>query len=87
MALPVLNNPTYKMELPSTGEKIKYRPFLGKGTKGIDDAIESDDTWSNPKQSLTSLNHVHSVNLNKVDKLPTYDIEYMFVQSRAKICW
>ena len=44
MALPVLNNPNYEMELPSTGEKIEYRPFLVKEQKILMMAMEADDS-------------------------------------------
>ena len=49
MALPVLNNPNYEMELPSTGEKIEYRPFLVKEQKILMMAMESEDVTAQSK--------------------------------------
>ena len=85
MALPVLNNPNYEMELPSTGEKIEYRPFLVKEQKILMMAMESDDTSSQSKAVIDIIKNGLSVNFDdKVDTLPTYDIEYMFLQIRQK---
>ena len=85
MALPVLNNPNYEMELPSTGEKIEYRPFLVKEQKILMMAMESDDTSSQSKAVIDIIKNCTFGKLNdKVDTLPTYDIEYMFLMTRAQ---
>ena len=85
MALPVLNNPNYEMELPSTGEKIEFRPFLVKEQKILMMAMESDDTSSQSKAVVDIIKNCTFGKLDdKLDKLPTYDIEYMFLQIRQK---
>lgn len=85
MTLPVLNNPNYEMELPSTGEKIEFRPFLVKEQKILMMAMESDDTSSQSKAVVDIIKNCTFGKLDdKLDKLPTYDIEYMFLQIRQK---
>ncbi len=85
MALPVLNNPNYEMELPSTGEKIEFRPFLVKEQKILMMAMESDDTSSQSKAVVDIIKNCTFGKLDdKLEKLPTYDIEYMFLQIRQK---
>lgn len=84
MNLPVLNAPTYEMVIPSTGEKIKYRPFLVKEQKLLMMAQESGDDES---QLRTVGEIVKSCTFNKIshpEKLPTFDIEYMFLMTRAQ---
>jgi len=85
MALPVLNNPNYEMELPSTGEKIEYRPFLVKEQKILMMAMESKDTSA---QSKAVVDIIKNCTFGKIDDklegLPTFDIEYMFLQIRQK---
>ena len=85
MTLPVLNNPNYEMELPSTGEKIEYRPFLVKEQKILMMAMESNDTSSQSKAVIDIIKNCTFGKIDdKVDTLPTYDIEYMFLQIRQK---
>ena len=85
MALPVLNNPNYEMELPSTGEKIEYRPFLVKEQKILMMAMESKDTSAQTKAVVDIIKNCTFGAINdKVEKLPTFDIEYMFLQIRSK---
>ena len=85
MALPVLNNPNYEMELPSTGEKIEYRPFLVKEQKILMMALESKDTSAQTRAITDIIQNCTFGKLNdKLEKLPTYDIEYMFLQIRCK---
>ena len=85
MALPVLNNPNYEMELPSTGEKIEYRPFLVKEQKILMMAMESKDTSAQSKAVVDIIKNCTFGNLDdKVERLPTFDIEYMFLQIRQK---
>ena len=83
MALPKLNTPQYELELPSTGGKIKYRPFLVKEQKLLMMAQESenDDQISN-----TIISIINSCTDGKLDatKLPIFDVEYIFLQLRSK---
>ena len=83
MALPKLETPTYELELPSTGEKINYRPFLVKEQKVLMIAQGSSDekTISNSIGTLVS-----NCTFNKIDpsKSPMFDIEYIFLKLRAK---
>jgi len=83
MALPKLETPTYELELPSTGEKIKYRPFLVKEQKVLMMAQESkDDTQIT--DSISQL--VNTCTFGKVDaqNTPMFDIEYIFLKLRSK---
>lgn len=84
MPLPKISTPTYELELPSTGETIQYRPFLVKEEKLLLLALESEDT----KQITTAVKNVikNCVNTKniKVETLPTFDIEYLFLNIRAK---
>ena len=84
MPLPKIATPTYELELPSTGQTIQYRPFLVKEEKLLVIALESDDT----KQITTAIKAViKSCVLTKgikVEQLPTFDIEYLFLKARAK---
>ena len=83
MALPKLNTPTYELVLPSTGEKIKYRPFLVKEQKLLMLAQESKDD-ANLADTLSKL--VKSCTFNKVDAdiSPMFDVEYIFLKLRSK---
>ena len=76
MALPKLETPIYETELPSTGEKIKYRPFLVKEQKLLLIAQESKDT-KETMQSMTQL--IDACTFNKINTLtsPLFDIEYL----------
>ena len=84
MALPVLNTPTYELTLPSTGEPLKYRPFLVKEQKVLMIAQET----SNEKHILNAIGNIIESctfgELKNVHSLPTYDIEYIFVNIRAR---
>jgi len=83
MALPKLNTPTYELEIPSTDEKIKYRPFLVKEEKILMMAMESEDN----KEVINAVKEiVNSCTFEKLDvaNLPMFDIEYIFLQIRAK---
>ena len=84
MPLPKISTPTYELELPSTGETIQYRPFLVKEEKLLVIALESEDT----KQITTAIktvikNCILTKNV-KVESLPTFDIEYLFLNIRGK---
>jgi len=83
MALPKLITPTYELEVPSTDEKIKYRPFLVKEEKILLLAMESgkpEDIVNAIKQIVTDCTYEK---LN-ADSMPMFDIEYIFLQIRAK---
>src|SRR5210317_1478957 len=84
MVLPKIATPLYELELPSTKQTIKYRPFLVKEEKLLVIALESEDT----KQITTAIktvikNCILTKNV-KVESLPTFDIEYLFLNIRGK---
>ena len=83
MALPKLNTPTYELEQPSTGEKIKYRPFLVKEQKTLMMAQESKDD-KQVRDALASL--ISGCTFEAVDpfKIPIFDVEYLFLRIRGK---
>ena len=83
MALPRVNTPVYDLELPSTGETIKYRPFLVKEQKTLMMAEESKDEKElmNVMGSLISSCTFDSVDPNTA---PMFDIEYIFLKIRTK---
>ena len=84
MALPKINTPIYELEIPSTGKKIRYRPFLVKEEKVLIIAMESED----PKQMASAVKDVISNCILsrgiKVNELATFDIEYLFLNIRGK---
>ena len=83
MALPKLDTPTYSMTLPSTGEEIKYRPFLVKEQKLMliaQDAKNVKETYNNLKQIIESC----TFSKVDIDNSPIFDIEYMFLRVRSK---
>jgi hypothetical protein len=83
MALPKLVTPTYELELPSTGKKIKYRPFLVKEEKVLLLAMESEDEQQVTNAVLDMLNNCIITRGVKVKELATFDIEYLFLRIRA----
>lgn len=84
MPLPKIATPTYELELPSTGQTVQYRPFLVKEEKVLVIALESED----PKQITTAIKTVIKNCILtkgiKVEALPTFDIEYLFLNIRGK---
>lgn len=84
MPLPRIATPTYDLELPSTKKTIQYRPFLVKEEKLLVLALESEDS----KQITTAIKTVLSNCIEtpgiKVENLPTFDIEYLFLNIRGK---
>ena len=84
MPLPTISTPTYELVLPSSGRKIKYRPFLVKEEKILIIALESQDQ----KQIANAIKSILSACIltrgTKVDKLSTFDIEYLFLNVRGK---
>tara|TARA_A100001035_G_scaffold116231_1_gene91194 strand:+ start:151 stop:876 length:726 start_codon:yes stop_codon:yes gene_type:complete len=84
MPLPQIATPTYELVLPSTGKKIKYRPFLVKEEKILILALESEDQKQITEAIKTTLKSCISTRGVKVDELPTFDIEYIFLNIRGK---
>ena len=84
MPLPKIATPVYELELPSTGETIQYRPFLVKEEKVLVIALESEDT----KQITNAIKNVIKNCIQtkgiKVETLPTFDIEFLFLNIRGK---
>ena len=82
MALPTPGYPTYELELPSSGKTIKYRPFLVKEEKVLLLAMESQDE----KQITNAVKDLIKncvISRIKVDSLPSFDLEYLFLKIRA----
>ena len=82
MTLPKLNTPTFELILPSTGKRVKYRPFLVKEHKVLLTMAESDD--KEVARIVSELVDVCTFNALDVKKLPHFDIEYIFLQLRGK---
>ena len=82
MALPKLNTPIYELSLPSSGEKIKYRPFLVREHKILLTMSEADN--NEIARIIRELVDVCTFNKLKVTDLPHFDIEYIFMFLRAK---
>ena len=81
MALPKLETPTYEMEVPSTKEKVKFRPFLVKEQKMLMIAQESKDP-NMMANTMCQLIESCVEGMKDVHLMPTFDIEYMFVKLR-----
>jgi hypothetical protein len=84
MPLPTIPTPTYELELPSTGKTIKYRPFLVKEEKLLILALESEDTKQMTNTIKQVLKDCILTKGIKVEQLPTFDIEYIFLNVRGK---
>ena len=84
MPLPKISAPTYELELPSTGETIQYRPFLVKEEKLLVIALESEDTKQITTAIKTVIKNCILTKGIKVESLPTFDIEYLFLNIRGK---
>ncbi len=84
MPLPKIVTPTYELELPSTKQTLEYRPFLVKEEKLLVLALESEST----KQITTAIKSVLKSCIKtkgiKVEQLPTFDIEFLFLNIRGK---
>ena len=83
MALPKLTTPTYELEIPSTDEKIKYRPFLVKEEKILMMAMETKSE-SDIVQAVRDI--VSECTFNKINlgTMPMFDVEYIFLNIRSK---
>ena len=84
MPLPTIVTPTYELELPSTGKKVKYRPFLVKEEKLLVLALETENTKDISTAIKTVLKSCIQTKGIKVENLPTFDIEYLFLNIRGK---
>ena len=84
MPLPKIATPTYELELPSTGKSIKYRPFLVKEEKVLVIALESEDNKQITNAIKAVLKSCVLTKGIKVETLPTFDIEYLFLNIRGK---
>tara|TARA_B100000902_G_C27213147_1_gene865528 strand:+ start:567 stop:1286 length:720 start_codon:yes stop_codon:yes gene_type:complete len=84
MPLPTITTAQYELELPSNGKTIKYRPFLVKEEKILILSLESEDQkliTNAVKQVLKSCVLTKGI---KIDQLPSFDIEYLFLNIRGK---
>ena len=84
MPLPKINTPTFELVLPSNGKKIKYRPFLVREEKILVMAMESDDMKQITSAIIDILNNCILTKTIKIEKLSTFDIEYLFLNVRSK---
>lgn len=84
MPLPKIVTPTHELELPSTGQTVKYRPFLVKEEKLLVLALETEDTKQITTAIKTVIKNCVETKGIKVESLPTFDIEYLFLNIRAK---
>ena len=84
MPLPKINTPTFELTLPSTGKKIKYRPFLVREEKILIMAMESQDMSEITNAIVQILSDCILTKDVKVEQLATFDIEYLFLNVRAK---
>tara|TARA_Y100000593_G_scaffold85392_1_gene162349 strand:+ start:996 stop:1733 length:738 start_codon:yes stop_codon:yes gene_type:complete len=83
MALPVLNAPTYELTLTSSGETIRYRPFLVKEEKILLMALESNDEQEMMRAMKQIIKNCISSNI-EIEKLPIFDIQYIFLKLRSQ---
>ena len=84
MPLPTIETPTYELKLPSSNKKIKYRPFLVKEEKILILALESKDQDEITNAVTDVLKKCILTKTVDIDSLPTFDIEYLFLNIRAK---
>ena len=84
MPLPQINAPTYELTIPSSKRKIRYRPFLVKEEKILVIAMESNDIGDIARAVKQVLGQCILTKGTKIDKLSTFDIEYLFLNVRCK---
>ena len=84
MPLPKISTPTYELELPSTQKKVRYRPFLVKEEKVLLIALETEDTKEITNAIRAVIKSCVLTRGIKVETLPTFDIEYLFLNIRGK---
>jgi len=82
MSLPKIGYPTFELQLPSNGKTIKYRPFIVKEEKVLLLALESEDE-DQIKEAVKNLIKNCVITKIKVDELPAFDLEYLFLRIRA----
>ena len=84
MPLPKIATPTYELELPSTQKTVRYSPFLVKEEKVLLIALESEDTKAITNAIKAVIKSCVLTKGIKVESLPTFDIEYLFLNIRGK---
>ena len=84
MPFPKVSTPTYELELPSTGQTIEYRPFLVREEKLLVLSLESENMKEITKAIKTVIKSCIKTKNIKVESLPTFDIEYLFLNIRGK---
>jgi hypothetical protein len=84
MALPKLDSPVYELELPLSKKKIRFRPFLVKEQKNLLMAMESNDKDNIEQNIKQVLNNCTLTTEVDIEKLPVIDVEYYFLQLRAR---
>ena len=84
MPLPKINTPTYELTLPSNRKKIRYRPFLVREEKILVLALESEDQKQITDAIIQIIGDCLITKNIDVTKLPTFDIEYLFLNVRSK---
>ena len=84
MPLPKISTPTYELVLPSNGKKVQYRPFLVREEKLLVLALESEDAKEITTAMKTVIKNCIQTRGVKVESLPTFDIEYLFLNIRGK---
>ena len=84
MPLPTIETPTYELKLPSSNKKIRYRPFLVKEEKVLIIALESKNQSEITNAVTQVLKNCVLTKGIDIDNLPTFDIEYLFLNIRAK---
>ena len=83
MALPLLKTPKHELTIPSTGEKIEYRPFLVGEEKALLLALESGEDKDISEAVMQTVSHCTFGKLD-IKKMPMFDIEYIFLNIRMK---
>jgi hypothetical protein len=84
MPLPKINTPTYELAIPSTGKKVKYRPFLVREEKILVMALESEDMTQITNAVVDIISNCIQTKGIKVSDFSTFDIEYIFLNIRSK---
>ena len=84
MPLPTIETPSYELKLPSSSKKIKYRPFLVREEKILIMALETEDQKQITRAVIDILSSCIITKGIKLDKLATFDIEYLFLNVRSK---
>jgi len=87
MSLPIIATPTYTLKQPSTGKQISYRPFLVKEEKLLLMATQIDDESEAASEAVKAIKQIIEnccEGLDNIEDLPLFDLEYIFLQLRAK---